>query len=224
MDGVSNVAGSTGASDQIVTGQSSATTRNDFLKLLVAQLSHQDPLQPQDSTAFVTQLSQLAQTEQSENQTALLRSIQGQLVASAGGQAVTLVGREVTARFSSVSIDGNGPGPLQFSLDKDAASATLIIRDAKGNIVRTMRTGPLKGGVQVQLWDGKSDGGVSLPQGSYQVAVSAVDKAGAPVGAKTEVKGTVTGVTFESGQPELLVGAVRVKLGDVSQVGGSGGK
>jgi flagellar basal-body rod modification protein FlgD len=218
MAGIEGINAASGASNQIPAGGNTATTRNDFLKLLVAQLSHQDPLAPQDGSAFVTQLSQLAQTEQSENQTAILQKIQGQLVASAGGQAVSLVGREVTARFSSITLDGQSGSPLQFTLDKDAASATLIIRDAKGNLVRTMRTAPLKGGVQVQLWDGKNDSGLPLPAGSYQLAVSAVDGAGAPVGARTEVKGTVTGVAFDAGQPELLVGATRVKLGDVAQV------
>jgi flagellar basal-body rod modification protein FlgD len=218
MAGIDGINALNGGSDQLTTGGNTATTRNDFLKLLVAQLSHQDPLAPQDGTAFVTQLSQLAQTEQSENQTAILQKIQGQLVASAGGQAVTLVGREVTARFNTVTLDGQGPSPLQFTLDKDAASATLIVRDTKGNIVRTLRTGPLKGGVQLQLWDAKNDAGVRLPAGAYQVAVSAVDGAGAPVGARTEVKGAVTGVSFDSGQPELMIGAIRVKLGDVSQV------
>jgi len=198
------------------------TSRDDFLKLLVAQMSHQDPLQPETGTAFLAQLAQLAQTEQAQNQTALLKQIQGQLAATASGQAVGLVGHEVTARMSSVLLDGQGAPPLQFTLDKPAASATLIIRDSKGNVVRTLRTGPLQGGVQTQMWDGRSDSGAVLPSGGYRFDVGAVDTAGAPVGARPEVKGAVTGVSFESGEPELVIGvgpgAVRVKLGDVALV------
>ncbi len=38
-----------------------------FLRLLVAQLQNQDPLNPTDGTAFVTQLAQFQQLEQSVN-------------------------------------------------------------------------------------------------------------------------------------------------------------
>jgi flagellar basal-body rod modification protein FlgD len=39
-----------------------------FLQLLVAQLQNQDPTNPADSTAFVTQLAQFQTMEQSMNQ------------------------------------------------------------------------------------------------------------------------------------------------------------
>ena len=39
--------------------------KNTFLKLLVAQLKNQDPLNPADGTQFVTQLAQFSSLEQS---------------------------------------------------------------------------------------------------------------------------------------------------------------
>ena len=42
-----------------------AATQNMFLQLLVAQLQNQDPTQPMDSSAFVTQLAQMQQLQQS---------------------------------------------------------------------------------------------------------------------------------------------------------------
>ena len=41
--------------------------KNMFMQLLVAQLQNQDPLNPTDSTQFVTQLAQFQQLEQSVN-------------------------------------------------------------------------------------------------------------------------------------------------------------
>lgn len=37
---------------------------NEFLQLLVAQIQYQDPTNPTDSTAFVTQLAQFSSLEQ----------------------------------------------------------------------------------------------------------------------------------------------------------------
>ena len=44
-----------------------AQSQDQFLKLLVAQLNNQDPMNPTDGTAFVGQLAQFQQLEQSVN-------------------------------------------------------------------------------------------------------------------------------------------------------------
>ena len=41
-----------------------APSKEMFLQLLVAQIKNQDPLQPMDSTQFVSQLAQFSQLEQ----------------------------------------------------------------------------------------------------------------------------------------------------------------
>lgn len=58
-----------------------------FLQLLVAQLKHQDPLQPQDGLQFVTQLAQFSQLEQSTQTTRDLDAIRQELAppAKTGG-------------------------------------------------------------------------------------------------------------------------------------------
>ena len=46
------------------TGMDSLASEQTFLKLFVAQLKNQDPLQPQDGTQFVAQLAQFSSLEQ----------------------------------------------------------------------------------------------------------------------------------------------------------------
>jgi len=57
------------ATSQSATPDQSATTvdKNMFLQLLVAQLQNQDPLNPTDSSQFVTQLAQFQQMEETAN-------------------------------------------------------------------------------------------------------------------------------------------------------------
>mgnify|MGYP000131470727 CR=1 FL=1 len=50
--------------------------KNDFLNLLVAQLQHQDPLNPLDSTEFTAQLAQFTSLEQLNNVNTNLESLQ----------------------------------------------------------------------------------------------------------------------------------------------------
>jgi flagellar basal-body rod modification protein FlgD len=57
---------SNGAANSSTTGTSAATDSNQgvFLQLLVSQLKNQDPLNPTDSTQFVSELAQFSQLEQ----------------------------------------------------------------------------------------------------------------------------------------------------------------
>jgi flagellar basal-body rod modification protein FlgD len=56
-----NIANSNAASGKVA---GAAPDKTEFLKLLVTQLQHQDPLQPQDGTEFVAQLAQFSSLEQ----------------------------------------------------------------------------------------------------------------------------------------------------------------
>ena len=49
----------------ITSGTDNLANEQTFLKLFVAQLRNQDPLNPQDGTQFVAQLAQFSQLEQS---------------------------------------------------------------------------------------------------------------------------------------------------------------
>jgi len=60
-------------------GTNGLANENTFLKLLVAQLKNQDPLNPQDGTQFVAQLAQFSGLEQTIQMRQDLDSIKGVL-------------------------------------------------------------------------------------------------------------------------------------------------
>jgi flagellar basal-body rod modification protein FlgD len=62
-------------------------TEQTFLKLLVAQLQNQDPLQPQDATQFVAQLAQFSSVEQQLQMRQDLDVIKDTLTSQSSGAA-----------------------------------------------------------------------------------------------------------------------------------------
>lgn len=77
------------------------TNKDLFLKLLVAQMSNQDPLNPQDPTQYVTQLAQFSSLEQMQNLNEgmeyLVGLTNGVLVNSAMSTASALIGKKIEA-------------------------------------------------------------------------------------------------------------------------------
>jgi len=71
---------------------SSALDKNDFLKILITQLTHQDPTQPLDDKEFVAQMAQFSSLEQMTNMAEGLTKV-ADLVARS--QAVSLLGSAV---------------------------------------------------------------------------------------------------------------------------------
>src|SRR4051794_41921018 len=74
------------------TASSTMVDKDTFLKLLVAQLQHQDPTSPQDSSQWTAQMAQFSTVEQLTN---LATSTAASAKSSSMAQAVALVGREV---------------------------------------------------------------------------------------------------------------------------------
>ena len=101
----SNVSYVTNNGTPIVTSSASDVDKNMFLKLLVAQMTNQDPFSSdQDPTKYVTQLAQFSQLEQMQQFNANLSSLSlvnnGILINSALSTATTMIGKE--AEFYSL--------------------------------------------------------------------------------------------------------------------------
>lgn len=107
--------------------------KDDFLRLLVAQMQHQDPLNPMDNQQFVAQLAQFSSLEQIEN----LANGFETFASSAGlGYATSLIGMEVawvdtaTAEVVSGTVDAVhvADGSTQLRIGEEFINLEQIMR------------------------------------------------------------------------------------------------
>ena len=201
-------------------GNNPAMGRDAFLKLLVAQLKNQDPLKPQDNSAFVAELAQFSSLEQSMGVNDKLNQMMLQNQGMANSNVINMVGQVATVKGSLITTDGSGAGvPVAFSQDRASDKTVIQIMDANGKIVRTLDLGGRNVGISRITWDGRSDDGLVQPKGTYAVNVKANDEDGGTVNVSQETSGTITGVAFDKGYPVLhLSNGVNAPVSDLLRV------
>jgi flagellar basal-body rod modification protein FlgD len=108
----------TGAASATPENPNAILGQNEFLKLMIAQLQAQNPLEPGNSNEFVNELAQLTQTEQTTN------------LANATelSSAVQLIGHEVA--YNSAS--GVGATGIVQSVQSDASGTTVTVEGVAG--------------------------------------------------------------------------------------------
>jgi flagellar basal-body rod modification protein FlgD len=100
--------------------------KDDFLKLMVAQLQSQDPLQPTESSAFIGQLAQFTELEQVTN---MAQSTEQSTAAQHVSQAVALIGHSVTCVNAATGETHQG---LVQSVQITGSGATLTVEGVSG--------------------------------------------------------------------------------------------
>jgi|SRR4051794_13956007 flagellar basal-body rod modification protein FlgD len=103
--------------------------KDDFLKLLVGQLQHQDPMQPSDDNQFIGQMAQFSQLEQQTN----TATATDQLVRAS---TLGLIGRTVTYTDAVTKVPRSGV-VTGVELGTDGA-ASLTVGDKTGIDVGTV--------------------------------------------------------------------------------------
>ena len=174
-----------------------------FLKLLIAQISNQDPLEPMDSTAFVSQLAQLTQVEQSITSNEMLEKISGQLGASGARSDVMLLGREVLVPTDQISLR-DGAARFSYALGDEAGRVSARILSEDGTEMRRIDNLPGSADTRHQVnWDGRDIDGLPVPNGTFRVEIVAMDAEDEPVSHTSYAAGQVERVAFRDGWPVL---------------------
>lgn len=190
----------------------------DFMRILLKELSYQDPTDPMDSKEFTVQLTQFSSLQALENMNGTMEDLLAYQQSMQNATVTNLIGKTVTVSGNSSYL--NGTAAMDFDLDADAASVKIIVKDETGKVVRSEDIGAQQSGSRSYVWDGKDDLGNDMPFGNYTFAVEAMDSRGDMVNVKTKSLGTVTNVDFDDGITYLVLdGSKRVHLSDIKSVG-----
>lgn len=193
-----------------------AENYDTFLQLLTQQMQNQDPLNPMDSTQFVSQLVEFSSVEQQIAQNKNLETLIGLQYGSAYGAAANYLGRTATAVTDAASLS-NGQAQWNYRMPEGAEKATLVVTDQEGKeVYRT--EGETGKGLQSFTWDGKNASGADMPDGLYKLEVRAENAEGKTLEVMTEITGQVTGVDFTGQEPAVLIGDQRVPIGVIKEL------
>jgi flagellar basal-body rod modification protein FlgD len=204
-----------GSSESLQTLQTSTSTmgKDDFFKMMIAQLQHQDPLNPLDGTDFTAQLAQFSSLEQLSNMNDQLETLGLYQSSLNNSQAISLIGKEITAMGNVIKVDG-ASADLAYNLSEGAEKVIISVYDDGGNLVDTLEPGSQQEGENSVTWD---CGGVA--SGNYIFEVSASDANGDAISAYTLITGEVTGIAFKGGfYPYLSVNGQDILLGNIISV------
>ncbi len=189
-----------------------------FLNLLITQLKNQDPLEPMEGTEFVTQLAQFSELDEMRSFSSGQEELQNYMASLNNFAAVSLLGKAVEFSGEHVTHEEGTSTEIGFLLPSEASEVTVHLYDAGGNLLRTLRSGPMEAGNQSVLWNGVTEGGQTVPSGTYSCEVVARDATDASIPVQLMARGVVQEVVFEDGVPSVRVGDRWLSLPDIRSI------
>jgi flagellar basal-body rod modification protein FlgD len=216
INGTNSIGG--GNSTNATAANPTGLGKEDFLKLLIAQMENQSPLDPMDNTAFVAQLAQFSSVEQQALTNDRLDTIALAQAGVVSGQSVNMVGKTAVYPGNKVELGSRADAPFRYQVDGSVSSTKVSIKDANGRLVRTLELGAQQPGIHNGLWDGLTNEGAQAPSGSYTFEIEATDSSGDAVASQVFGIGKIDGVTFEKGYPQLVIGDQKIDASAVLEI------
>ncbi len=197
-----------------------ALGKDEFMKLLIAQMQNQDPMDPMQGDQMAAQLAQFSSLEQLQDINDTLSSQSSSagtlLGAVQGSAAIATIGHSVLATGNQVQIGGDGGATtVTASLGTPAATATLHIYNSAGAEVGTESLGSANAGKQTFNISAATNG---LPAGTYTYSIDGKDSTGAALSVTTYESGVVDGVSTSQNGLVLTSGGLSIPYANVVQI------
>ncbi len=191
--------------------------KDDFMKLLLVQLQYQDPTQPMDTEKILTQTSQLATLEASDNTKNALEKLATSLGTAQQFSTISAIGKTADLGSDAITHDKGSKSAFELYFPKSIQKGSVEIKDNNGNIVKTLDVGTNPAGVYKFTWDGTDNGGANIDSGIYHVSASYEDSSGTKENTRLGAY-PIEAVRFDKGQTLVKLGSSYVPLGNVKEV------
>jgi flagellar basal-body rod modification protein FlgD len=146
-----NTTGSTGSTTGLPVTANDAASADRFLKLLVAQMQNQDPMDPMDNAEITSQMAQIATVDGIAQLNGSIQSLSGQFTQMQTLQGASLVGHDVIVPGDTLAIsDALAQGG--FELSGAADSVKVEILSAAGMTIDTIDMGAQPSGLHSFGW------------------------------------------------------------------------
>lgn len=192
--------------------QTEEVGKDEFLKMLIAQLQYQDPLNPLDGTDFTAQLAQFSSLEQLTDMNTNLEYLYTNQVISNRVSAVNLIGKEITTLGNTIQVDGT-PVTISYNLEEDVTVGSVNIYGLDGLLVKTISFNNQEAGKNSVEWDCQG-----VKNGVYTYEVTAQNSEGDTVTVDALFTGQATGVSFSGETSYVLVGDIKIPFENVLYV------
>lgn len=114
-------------------GTSAEGLSDMFLKLLVAQISHQNPLSPMDGTQYVSQLAEFANVESLQSLKVNSGKSLAYMESMQALEATSLIGRTVDVAADTIVLEQKGhvAGAINLGVEAESVNVKLYSADGK---------------------------------------------------------------------------------------------
>jgi flagellar basal-body rod modification protein FlgD len=219
IDPVLSAASAAQAAEAARNAKPTTLGKDEFLKLLIAQLQNQDPLSPTDDKEFVAQMATFSSLEQLIDANSNLQGLalgQANLI---NAQALGLIGKEaLVSGGDSVRISQGRPDQIVYSLPAVAGEATLTIYSKDGTPVRVFELDRTASGRVSLEWDGTDAAGNRLADGEYRIEVRATDTQGQPLTVSLFRSLSIDGVNFGGNGISLVSGGQEIPFESIIEI------
>ncbi|MDH7604714.1 MAG: flagellar hook capping FlgD N-terminal domain-containing protein [Melioribacter sp.] len=204
-----------------VSSNKSVLGKDDFLKLMIAQLKNQDPLNPMDGTEYAAQLAQFSSLEQITNLNSYLKqSIDANYMLTQSinnTMLANLIGKEVKVNSKEIQVNGQENISIGYDLPEGVKSVKVNIYNQYGTLIKSIEASNRKGSNKL-LWDLTDNNGEKVINGDYKFEVIASDYKDNGVNVTSYVLGLIDGIKYTENGTLLIINGAQYSAGDILEI------
>lgn len=221
-DAISSINGNNSSIDSTTINSTKNELDQDaFLKLMLAQLRHQDPLEPVDNTEFVAQTAQFSTVTGINAMRESLSEFVDNQQASQALSSAGLLGKTAMISGNKADLTADNPLQAQYELPHSSGTTTASFVDQNGTVVHQMALGAMPAGTHTLEWDGSRKNNAAAPNAQYTVRVDYLNDEGevtaAPIAIAETIQSLVLGKNGTQSKFTLSDGR-SVNITDVKEI------